>query len=187
MFTIKNNINKTYEIKKSKFITLIYKVNSLDEINKILNSVKLEYKGATHYCYSYILDNNIRYNDDGEPSGTAGQPIYNVLSKNELNHILCIVVRYFGGIKLGASLLTRTYSNVVKDSLENIIPLTKYINIIIKFKFEYEHEINKLKFILNDKKYDDYVIYDIDIEYDKLNEFKNNKYIIELIEKEIKY
>ena len=80
MFTIKNNINKTYEIKKSKFITLIYKVNSLDEINELLNNVKLEYKGATHYCYSYILDNNIRYNDDKEPSGTAGQPIYNVLS-----------------------------------------------------------------------------------------------------------
>ena len=187
MFTIKNNINKTYEIKKSKFITLIYKVNSLDEINKILDDVKQEYKGATHYCYSYILDNNVRYSDDKEPSGTAGMPIYNVLSKNELNHVLCIVVRYFGGIKLGASLLTRTYSNVVKDSLDNLIPLTKYINIIIKFKFEYEHEINKLNFILNNKEYDDYVTYDIDIEYDKLDEFKNNKFIIELIEKEIKY
>ena len=187
MFTIKNNIIKTYEIKKSKFITSLYKVNSINEIDNILNNVKQEYKGATHYCYSYILDNNIKYNDDKEPSGTAGLPIYNVLLKNSLNHILCIVVRYFGGIKLGASLLTRTYSNVVKDSLDNIIPLTKYINITIKFKFENEHEINKLDFILNDKKYDEYVIYDIDIEYDKLNEFKNNKYIIELIEKEIKY
>ena len=187
MFTIKDNINKTYEIKKSKFITLIYKVNTLDEINKILDNLKIEYKGATHYCYSYILDNNIRYSDDKEPSGTAGMPIYNVLSKNNLNHILCVVIRYFGGIKLGASLLTRTYSNVVKDSLDNIIPLTKYINIIIKFKFEYEHEINKLNFILNNKTYDNLVTYDIDIEFDKLEEFKNNKFIIELIEKEIKY
>ena len=187
MFTIKNNINKTYEIKKSKFITLIYKVDNLDEINKILNDLKLEYKGATHYCYSYILDNNIKYSDDKEPSGTAGLPIYNVLVKNNLNHVLCVVVRYFGGIKLGASLLTRTYSNVVKDSLENIIPLTKYINIIIKFNFEFEHEINKLDFKLNNKEYNDYVIYDINIEYEKLDEFKNNKFIIELIEKEIKY
>lgn len=187
MFTIKDNINKTYEIKKSKFITLIYKVNNLDEINKILENVKQEYKGATHYCYSYILDNNIRYSDDKEPSGTAGMPIYNVLEKNNLNHVLCIVVRYFGGIKLGASLLTRTYSNVVKESLENLIPLDKYINIVIKFKFENEYEINKLKFKLNDKKYDDYVIYDIDILYNDLDIFKNNKYIIELIEKEIRY
>ena len=187
MFTIEKNINKIYEIKKSKFITLLYKVNSLDEINEIFNNIKQEYKGATHYCYAYILDNNIRYSDDKEPSGTAGMPIYNVLLKNNLNHILCVVVRYFGGIKLGASLLTRTYSNVVKESIINIIPLKKYINIIIEFKFEYEHEINKLDFILNKKDYNDLVIYDIDIEYDKLDEFKNNKFITKLIEKEIKY
>ena len=187
MFTIKENINKTYEIKKSKFITLIYKVDSLDEINKLLEDVKIEYKGATHYCYSYILDNNIKYSDDKEPSGTAGMPIYNVLSKNDLNHVLCIVVRYFGGIKLGASLLTRTYSNVVKESIENLIPLTKYINIIIKFKFEDENNINKLDFKLNNKLYDNLVIYDINIKYDDLDIFKNNKYILELIEKDIKY
>ena len=187
MFTINKNIVKTYEIKKSKFITLLYKVDNLDEINNILDKVKKEYKGASHYCYSYILDNNIRYSDDKEPSGTAGMPIYNVLKNTDLNHILCIVVRYFGGIKLGASLLTRTYSNVVKNSIENLIPLTKYINIIIKFKFEDENNINKLDFKLNNKSYNDYIIYDINIKYEDLDIFKNNKYILELIEKDIKY
>lgn len=187
MFTIDKNIVKTYEIKKSKFITLIYKVDNLDSINELLDNVKNIYKGANHYCYGYILDNNIKCSDDKEPSKTAGMPILNVLIKNNLNHVLCIVVRYFGGIKLGSSLLTRTYSNVVKDSLDNLIPLTKYINIIIKFNFEDENNINKLEFKLNNKSYNDLVEYDIDIKYDDLILFKNNKYIIELIEKDIKY
>ncbi len=187
MYTIKKDINHELIIKKSRFICYLYKVNNLDDINNYLKDIKEEHKTAKHHCYAYILDNNKKATDDKEPSGTAGMPIYNVLEKNNLNHVLCIVVRYFGGIKLGASLLTRTYSNVVKDSLDNLIPLDKYINVVIKFKFENEYEINKLKFKLNDKKYDDYVIYDIDILYNDLDIFKNNKYIIELIEKGIRY
>ena len=156
-------------------------------ITKDLSRLGRDYLEVGKLLERYFPDNNIRYSDDKEPSGTAGIPIYNVLKNNDLNHILCIVVRYFGGIKLGASLLTRTYSNVVKNSIENLIPLTKYINIIIKFKFEDENNINKLDFKLNNKSYNDYIIYDINIRYEDLDIFKNNKYILELIEKDIKY
>lgn len=179
MYTILNNLEKSFEIKKSKFICLIYKIETLEEINKILSLVKNSYKGADHYCYAYILDNYIRYNDDSEPSGTAGIPMLNILQKNNLNHVLCIIVRYFGGVKLGSSNLLRTYSNCVKDTLKNIIPLEKYINIKIKFKYEYENEINKLNFKLNDKNYNDYVTYYITINEKELNIYENNKYILE--------
>lgn len=187
MFTINENIVKIYEVKKSKFITLIYKVNSIDEINLLLNQAKSNYKGANHYCYAYILDNIKRYSDDGEPSKTAGMPILNVLEHQDLNHILCIVIRYFGGIKLGASNLLRTYSNCVKDSISNVVKLDKFINIIIEFKFEDEANINKLNFKLNNKLYEDNVIYDIDIKYNDLILFKNNNKILSIKEKETKY
>ncbi len=175
MYTIKENIINTYEIKKSKFITLIYKVNTIEEIDDLILKIKDEYKTANHYCYAYILDNNIRFSDDKEPSGTAGLPILNVLKKNNLNHVLCIVVRYFGGIKLGAGGLLRAYSKSVSDSIKDIIPLKKYINIIITFKYELENEINNLlnDYILNNRNYNELVTYDLNIEIDKYEEIKN--------------
>ena len=87
-------------INKSRFITLIYNVNSKDDVNNILNKIKCDYPNATHYVYAYIIDGIMYATDDKEPSGTAGKPILNVLVRNNLNHILCVVVRYFGGIKL---------------------------------------------------------------------------------------
>ena len=101
MFTIKN-IENTITINKSKFITNLISVNNIDEINYNLNIIKNKYKDATHNCYAYIINNNKRFSDDNEPSGTAGLPILDCLEKNNLNYVLCIVTRYFGGIKLGA-------------------------------------------------------------------------------------
>ena len=114
MISVIDNIN-TIIINKSKFIALIYYIDNINEINNLLDKVKKEYKDATHYCYAYILDNSEKANDDGEPTGTAGLPILNVLKKENLNHVLCIVVRYFGGIKLGAGGLIRAYSNATKE------------------------------------------------------------------------
>ena len=87
-------------------------VDNIEDINNILNNIKNEYKDATHYCYAYIIDNTKRFNDDGEPGGTAGMPILNVIEQNNLNHVLIVVVRYFGGIKLGAGGLVRAYSKI---------------------------------------------------------------------------
>ena len=75
MKSIDNNIVNEYVINKSRFIACLFRVNNIDEVNKYLEKVKTEYKDATHYCYSYIIDNIKRFNDDGEPGGTAGMPI----------------------------------------------------------------------------------------------------------------
>lgn len=102
-------------IKKSKFIGEKFSVKSLDEINKILLNIKIRHKKATHICFAYKFFDNNNYEkafDDGEPSGTAGKPILNVINKKGENNILIVVVRYFGGIKLGAGGLIRAYSKV---------------------------------------------------------------------------
>ena len=102
------------EIKKSKFIALYYEVNSKEEIDYILEQLKKEHKKARHIPYAYKINNLIKKSDDKEPSNTAGTPIYNIIMQNDLNNVLICVIRYFGGIKLGAGLLTRSYLNSAK-------------------------------------------------------------------------
>lgn len=99
-----------YEIKKSKFYAFNYKVDSLDEVNNIIELLKKEHKKARHIVYAYKIDGIEKKFDDGEPSGTAGMPLYNIINKKDLNHTLLVVVRYFGGIKLGAGGLLRAYN-----------------------------------------------------------------------------
>ena len=113
MYTIKENIENTIIINKSKFITYIIKINNEEEALNNLKLLKEKYKDATHHCYSYITGNTKRFNDDGEPGGTAGMPILNVLENNDLTNILCVVIRYFGCIKLGAGGLVRDYTKSV--------------------------------------------------------------------------
>ncbi len=108
-------------INKSKFLGIVKKVYTKEDIQKYLNYYQKEYFDATHLCYAYILDNEKRFSDDNEPSGTAGLPILNILEKNNLNHCLAIVIRYFGGIKLGSNGLIRAYSNTINELVkENI-------------------------------------------------------------------
>lgn len=102
------------EIKKSKFYGYSFDVKSVEEVKEILEKLKKQHKKATHVCYAYKItcgQEYVKFFDDGEPSGTAGRPIFNVIDKKKLNNILVVVVRYFGGIKLGAGGLTRAYSN----------------------------------------------------------------------------
>lgn len=107
-----------YEIKKSKFIGLYFKVNNKNEIDNILNCIYKEHKKARHFPYAYKIDNLIKKTDDKEPSGTAGTPIYNVIERNNLNNCLIIVVRYFGGIKLGSGGLLRAYSKTANELIK---------------------------------------------------------------------
>lgn len=106
------------EVKKSKFIAMSYEVNSTTEVDNILNNLKKEHKKAKHIPYAYRIDNQIKKSDDKEPANTAGTPIYNLIINNNLNNILIVVIRYFGGIKLGAGLLTRSYLNAAKEVIE---------------------------------------------------------------------
>ena len=105
----------TLEIKKSKFIAYYYQIDTIEEVKEILENLKKEHKKARHIPYAYKIDNNIKKSDDKEPSGTSGMPILNIIEKNNLNHVLIAVVRYFGGIKLGAGGLIRAYGNTAKE------------------------------------------------------------------------
>lgn len=150
MNTIKEEREKELIINKSKFISKSYYINSKEDIIKILDKIKSEYKDATHICYAYVLDNTIKYSDDGEPNNTAGLPIYNVIDKNKLNHVLIAVIRYFGGIKLGAGGLTRAYSNsaslVVNDNITELIE-GYIIQIILDYNYikDVEHVLKDIK------------------------------------------
>lgn len=108
----------TLEIKKSKFIGLYYQVDTIEEIKTILEQLKKEHKKARHLPYAYKIDNLIKKSDDKEPSNTAGLPILNIIEKNNLNHVLIVVIRYFGGIKLGAGGLIRAYSNAAREVIK---------------------------------------------------------------------
>lgn len=105
--------------KKSKFLGYSFSVTTEEEIKKIIDDLKKEHKKATHICYAYyICQNEVKAKacDDGEPGGTAGKPIYNVIDKKGLKNILIVVVRYFGGIKLGAGGLVRMYTKCASES-----------------------------------------------------------------------
>ena len=148
MYSIQKNVENTIIIKKSKFICKLYRINNLEEINNILEKLKKEYNDSTHICYAYIIDSKERCNDNGEPSGTAGMPMLNVLKKNNLDHILAVVIRYFGGIKLGAGGLTRAYSNSTIEAINNskIIELVKGFYLQIEFDFSQKKTVD---YILN--------------------------------------
>lgn len=174
MYTIKDDVTNEIIIKNSKFICIIYKTYNINDIDIYINKIKEIYKDATHYCYAYIINNNKKFSDDGEPSGTAGSPIMQVLEKNNLNYVLCIVIRYFGGIKLGAGGLVRAYTKSVCECLKktNINKLIQGYNVDIIFDY---NQINTVDYILKNhsillKKFEDNVTYNLNID----NNFYND-------------
>ncbi len=181
MKTLKDNNKNEIIIKNSRFICLLYKLDNVNNIDIILNNIKTEYKDATHYCYAYIFDNTYKSNDDGEPGGTAGMPILNVLKNNNLNYILAIVVRYFGGIKLGAGGLVRAYTKSVTETIKKstITTLLDGYNLIIEFDYDKIKEIDYLlkDSNVNSKTFDNKIIYDIDIDKNIYKTLKNYNYI----------
>ncbi len=108
----------TYEIKKSKFIAYFYEINSQEEATKVLSDLKKEHKKARHIPYAYKVKTTAKKSDDKEPNGTAGTPLYNLLENNHLENCLIAVVRYFGGIKLGAGGLLRAYVNAANNAIK---------------------------------------------------------------------
>lgn len=114
---LKQEVVNTITIEKSKFICYIKHLKTEQEFKDYLNTIKKKHYDASHACSGFIANNIKRSNDDGEPSGTAGAPILNVLEKNQLNETAAIVVRYFGGIKLGAGGLIRAYGSAVSQAI----------------------------------------------------------------------
>ena len=117
--TIAERCEARFIEKKSEFIGYLSPVTSEDEAVAFINEIRAMHRKATHNCYAYILRENstARHSDDGEPSGTAGVPIYEVLRKEELCDVACVVTRYFGGIMLGAGGLVRAYTRGAKDAV----------------------------------------------------------------------
>lgn len=133
-YQVKQLVQDQLIINKSKFISFLFPITSLKEVKNILNKIKEEYSDATHICYSYILDaDTFKFYDDGEPSSTAGAPIYQVLKNNNLIYTMCIVIRYFGGIKLGVGGLIKAYTNSALLVLQkaNIDIYEELINILV--------------------------------------------------------
>ena len=151
--TIKEPSQGVYKEKGSKFLAFAFPVTTETEVKARLETLRKQYFDARHHCYAYILGHDkaaYRINDDGEPSSTAGRPIYGQLQSFDLTNILLVVVRYFGGIKLGVPGLINAYRTAAKDAVENAIIVEKNITEVYNLMFSYE-QMNSVMKILKDE------------------------------------
>lgn len=155
-------------IERSEFIAVLSRCFSIEQAKSLVEQAMIDYPNATHYCYAYLLQNNqySKSNDNGEPSGTAGAPILQVLLKNKLDNVICIVIRYFGGVKLGAGGLIRAYSGAAANAVNKAV-LTEFIPWhVFQFSCSYDKIgiINNLvddQFKIIDTQYSDQVTFTI--------------------------
>ena len=146
MFTIVKDFRQEIVIEKSRFICTLKKVHSEAEAQEFIKTIKKEFWDATHNCSAYIVDEMAqRSSDDGEPSGTAGLPMLEVLRKNKLTNTAAVVTRYFGGIKLGTGGLVRAYTNSVAEAVK----ATGIAQKVLVSKFSFIYDLNEVGKILN--------------------------------------
>ena len=146
--TVSKSVESIYKEKGSKFLSFLYPVTSLDEVKEYLTQLKKKYYDATHHCYAYIIGydkETFRMNDDGEPSSTAGKPIYGQLQSNDLTNVLLVVVRYFGGTKLGVSGLIKAY----KESSAECIALAEIVEKQVKHKYNIYFAYEDMNVVMN--------------------------------------
>ena len=139
--------------KKSRFIARVKKTETVEEAEAFINECKKKYWDARHNCSAFVIGNtnqNLRSNDDGEPSGTAGKPILEVLLGEELCNVTVVVTRYFGGTLLGTGGLVRAYQKATKEALENCVIMTKEEGIKIQLETDY-NDIGKLQYLFGQK------------------------------------
>ena len=182
--TISDNVSAELVEKKSKFIANIFYVETVEEAEKCLEETRKKYHDARHNCYAYsiLTEEGIvnRFSDDGEPSGTAGSPMLNILNSNNIANVIVIVTRYFGGILLGTGGLVRAYSDTTKKAIENsqLVSIEKGKEVVIEISYQ---DVEKLKYYLNKQEikirdivYKENVEVYIDIENKKFEELNNN-------------
>lgn len=172
-------------INKSKFIGTAVPVENEEQAIEFIDRVRKEFRDATHNCYAYVIGENKniqRYSDDGEPSGTAGMPILNVINQENLVNVAVVVTRYFGGVLLGAGGLVRAYTKGCKIGLESGIIVDKNLYYDISFNLDYtllgkmDNELLKNNFIVKDKIYSEHVEFKLivqDEEIEKINALVN--------------
>lgn len=180
--TIKENSYDEFVEKKSTFITHLVRVTSEEEAREFIQKMKKKHYDATHVCSCYVVgDNNeiTRANDDGEPSGTAGAPMLDVLVKNEIKNVCATVIRYFGGTKLGTGGLVRAYGGGVINALKNATLVKRKDALEIRLELDYslngkiEYEIEKTNFIVNNLEYTDKIIYTIYVMEEDYDSFQS--------------
>lgn len=189
MYRIKSEVEHTIIIEKSRFICYINRTFNEVEAKEYLLKIKKLHPNATHHCYAFLIgehDDIQRSNDNGEPSGTAGVPILECLKKNQMNDTIAIVVRYFGGIKLGAGGLIRAYSKSVSEALKLATKTKKVDTYHFEVTFDYnfigkfDHYLNQNQVIILNKTYEELVTYELrstlDISTD-IEELSNGKYL----------
>ena len=195
MKTIAKAVESEINVKKSQFICHLFPTKTKKESKEIIIKVNEKYSDATHNCTAYIVSDGEGFDDDGEPGGTAGKPMINVLRKNDLHNVTAVVTRYFGGVKLGAGGLVRAYSKSVLEAINEAEILEVELYDVYTLIFEYseiktvdgEVRTNNLEVI--NKDYSDKVSYDVvskdfrDIE--KIFEKYSNKIIVEFKNKEV--
>lgn len=138
--TIQDKSEGIYTEKRSKFLAFAHPVETIDEIKDLLTDYKKKYYDARHVCYAYMLGperTDFRANDDGEPSSTAGKPILGQINSRELTNILVVVIRYFGGVKLGTSGLIVAYREAAAEALSAAAVIEKTIEETVTFTFPY--------------------------------------------------
>ena len=179
--TIKEDSYDEFVEKKSTFITHLIRVNNEEEARDFIQKMKKKHHDATHVCSCYVVgDNNeiTRANDDGEPSGTAGAPMLDVLIKNDIKNVCATVIRYYGGTKLGTGGLVRAYGGGVINALKNATLVERKDAFEIKLEIDYslngkiEYEIDKTNFIVNNIDYTDKLIYIIYVMQEDYSNFE---------------
>ncbi len=200
--TIEKEIQVEIVEKKSKFIAHLFPVESIESAENLIKDVKKKYYDARHNCTAYrvLEDNQIidRYNDDGEPSGTAGNPMLSILQKNELVNVLVIVTRYFGGVLLGTGGLVRAYSDSLLKAIQHSHLIQKCQGIEMMVEIEYsqwdsfQYYCRKNKILLTNVEYSEWISCKIELEDDKkeklLEDFEAKKVILkDLTEIDKKY
>ena len=191
IFNIRKPSREEIIEKKSRFIASVYPVFSKSEAEDKINEVKKEFWDATHNVYAYILPDNIsKYSDDGEPQGTAGLPVYNVLNKKDIYNVLVIVTRYFGGTLLGKGGLIRAYTEATIKGLDasEVYEVIEYSDISITCEYNIKDRLlffldkNNIKYTPN---YSEKVVFEVNIPTCDVEKFIDD--IIKLTENKIFY
>ena len=190
MKAIKQSVSAEIAEKKSKFIGYLYCIESVQEAEKKIEEIRKKYHDAKHHCFAYrVLENNCiieKASDDGEPSGTAGAPMLQILSKNDLVNVLAIVTRYFGGILLGTGGLVRAYSQAVNDGLKKaeilILEQGEKLKIPVSYQnlayLQYYCKKNNISILKTNFEKEPYIIIEI-------TEQEKGKFLYEMQEKQI--
>jgi uncharacterized YigZ family protein len=174
-------VSSEIKVSNSKFIAHVFHVLNKHQAESVYSNIKRKYHDATHNCYAYrISADEFRYSDDGEPSGTAGLPIYKILENKNLSQTIVIVNRYFGGTKLGTGGLIRAYSDAALDVLSNtkIEVKTRYVTVTVETTYENMSLlldlVNKYNGIIGKSEYTEKISFCLQIPTTKFDDFNTN-------------